>query len=81
MVLFEMVINDHYHGSVPLVVHLIFFEPIWITILDLEANLDFRIFLNIFKSNHQIFNCDISKRRSDQVLSFIFFDLKDLACL
>ena len=48
----------------PLIVHLIFFEPIRITILDLEPNPCFQIFLNISKTYHRSFNCDISKRRS-----------------
>ena len=65
----------------PLIVHLIFFERIQITILDLEANPCFQIFLNISKTYHRIFNCDISKRRSGQELPFIFFELRALTCL
>ena len=65
----------------PLIVHLIFFEPIRITILDLEANPCFQIFLNISKTYHRSFNCDISKRRSGQELPFIFFELRALTYL
>ena len=65
----------------PLIVHLIFFEPIRITILDLEANPCCEIFLNISKTYHQSFNCDISKRRSGQELPFIFFELRAPTCL
>ena len=65
----------------PLIVHLIFFERIRITILDLEPNPCFQIFLNISKPYHQIFNCNTSKRRSGQQLPFIFFELRDPTCL
>ena len=44
----------------PLIVHLIFFQRIWITILDLEPNPCFHIFLNISKSTHLIFICNVS---------------------
>ena len=70
--------TSHTCGPLPLDVHLIFFEPIWITILYLEPNLDFQIFLNFSKTNHRIFNCDISNHRSVQVLPFIFFELRAL---
>ena len=65
----------------PLIVHLIFFEPIQIPILDLDANPCFQIFLNISKTYHRIFNCNISKRRSGQELPFIFFELRAPTCL
>ena len=65
----------------PLIVHLIFFEPIRITILDLEANPCFQIFLNISKTYHRSFTCDISKRRSGQELPFLFFELRALTYL
>ena len=65
----------------PLIVHLIFFERIQITILDLEANPCFQISLYISKTYHRIFNCDISKRRSGQELPFIFFELRAPTCL
>ena len=65
----------------PLIVHLIFFEPIQIHILDLEANPCFQIFLNISKTYNQIFSCNISKRRSGQELPFIFFELRAPTCL
>ena len=65
----------------PLIVHLIFFEPIRITILDLEANPWFQIFLNISKTYHRIFNCNIAKRRPGQELPFIFFELRAPTCL
>ena len=68
-------------GPLPLVVHLIFFETIWITILDLEPNLDFKIILNISKTNNGIFITNISNCRSGQVLPFIFFDLRALVNL
>ena len=57
------------------------FEPIRITILDLEPNPCFHIFLNISETNDRIFNCNISNRRSSQVLPSIFFELKALTCL
>ena len=65
----------------PLIVHLIFFEPIRIIILDLEANPCFQSFLNISNTYHRIFNCNISKRRSGQELPFIFFELRAPTCL
>ena len=65
----------------PLIVHLIFFEPIQIQILDLEANPCFQISLNISKTYNQIFNCNISKRRSGQELPFICFKLRAPTCL
>ena len=65
----------------PLIVHLIFFERIRITILDIEPNPCFQTFLNISKPYHQIFNCDSSKRRSGQELPFIFFELRAPTCL
>ena len=65
----------------PLIVHLIFFEPIRITILDLEANPCFQIFLNISKTYYRSFNCDISKRRSGQELPFILFEVRALTYL
>ena len=68
-------------GPLPLVVHLILFETIWITILDLEPNLDFKIILNISKTNHGIFISNVSNCRSGQVLPFIFFDLRALVNL
>ena len=49
---------------------------IWITVLDLEPNPCFQIFLNISEINDQIFNCSISKRSSGQELPFIFFELR-----
>ena len=65
----------------PLIVHLIFSEPIQIQILDLEANPCFQIFFNISKTYNQIFNCNISKRTSGQELPFIFFELRAPTCL
>ena len=55
----------------PLIVHLIFFERIRITILDLEPNPCFQTFLIISKTYYRIFNCNTSKRRSGQELTFI----------
>ena len=52
-----------------------------ITVLDLEPNPCFQIFLNISKINDQIFNRNISKRRSGQELPFIFFELRAPTCL
>ena len=52
-----------------------------ITILDLEPNPCFQIFLNISEINDRIFNCNISKRRSGQELPFIFFELRAPTCL
>ena len=52
-----------------------------ITVLDLEPNPCFQIFLNISKINDRIFNCNISKRRSGQELPFIFFELRAPTCL
>ena len=54
---------------------------IWITVLDLEPNPDFQIFLNISVTNDQIFNCNISKHSSGQELPFIFFELRAPTCL
>ena len=75
--------TSHTCRSSPLIVHLIFFEPIRIPILDLEPNPCFQMFLNISKACHRIFNCNISKRsyRSRQELSFIFFELRAPTCL
>ena len=64
-----------------LIVHLIFFEPIQITILDLEANPCFQTFLIISKTYYRIFNCNTSKRRSGQELPFIFFELRAPICI
>ena len=47
-----------------------------ITVLDLEPNPCFQIFLNISYINDRIFNCNLSKRRSGQELPFIFFELR-----
>ena len=65
----------------PLIVHLIFFEQIRITILDLEPNPCFQTFLIISKTYHRIFNCNTSKRRPGQELPFIFFELRAPTCL
>ena len=73
--------TSHTCRPLPLIVHLIFFERIWITILDLEPNPCFQTFLIISKTYHRIFNCNISKRRSGQELPFIFFELRAPACL
>ena len=73
--------TSHTCGPLSLVVHMIFFEPIRITILDLEPNPCFQIFLNISETNDRIFNCNISKRSSGQELPFIFFELRASACL
>ena len=43
-----------------------------ITVLDLEPNPCFQIFLNISETNYRIFNCNMSNRRSGQELPFIF---------
>ena len=65
---------SHTYGPLPHV--MIFFKWVWITILDPEPNLDFQIFLNMSKTNHQIFNYNISDHTSGQVLPFIFPDLR-----
>ena len=52
-----------------------------ITVLDLEPNPCFQIFLNISEINYRIFNCNMSNRRSGQELPFIFFELRALTCL
>ena len=52
-----------------------------ITVLDLEPNPCFQIFLNISETNYQIFNCNISNRRSGKELPFIFFQLRAPTCL
>ena len=54
---------------------------IQITILDLEPDPCFQIFLNISKTNYRIFNCNMSNRRSSQELPFIFFELRAATCL
>ena len=72
---------SHTCRPLPLIVHLIFFERIRITVLDLEPNPCFQIFLNISEINDRIFNCNISKRRSGQELPFIFFELRAVTCL
>ena len=73
--------TSHTCGPLPIVVHLIFFEPIRITILDLEPNPDFKILFNISEMNDRIFNCNISNHRSGDVLPFIFFELRAPTCL
>ena len=73
--------TSHTCRPLPLIVHTIFFERIQITILDLEPNPCFQIFLNISKPYHRIFNCNTSKRRSGQKLPFIFFELRAPTCL
>ena len=73
--------TSHTCRPLPLIEHLIFFERIQITILDLEPNPCFQIFLNISKPYHRIFNCNTSKRRSGQELPFIFFELRAPTCL
>ena len=52
-----------------------------ITVLDLEPNPCFQIFLNISEISDRIFNCNISMHRSGQELPFIFFELRALTCL
>ena len=54
---------------------------IWITVLDLEPDPCFQIFLNISEINDRIFNCNMSNRRSGQELPFIFFELRAPTCL
>ena len=54
---------------------------IWITVLDLEPNPCFQIFLDTSETNDRIFNCSISKRRSGKELPFIFFELRAPTCL
>ena len=73
--------TSHTCRPLPLIVHLIFFERIRITILDLEPNPCFQILLNISKPYHRMFNCNTSKRRSGQELPFIFFELRAPTCL
>ena len=73
--------TSHTCRPLPLIVHLIFFERIRITILDLEPNPCFQTFLIISKTYHRIFNCNTSKRRSGQELPFIFFELRAPTCL
>ena len=62
-------------------VHKTILVSIQITVLDLEPNPDFRTFLVISKTYHQICKCDTSKRRSGQELPFIFFELRAPTCL
>ena len=71
----------HTCRPLPLIVHLIFFERIRITILDLEPNPCFQTFLIISKTYRRIFNCNTFKHRSGQELSFIFFELRAPTCL
>ena len=52
-----------------------------ITVLDLEPDPCFQIFLNISETNYRIINCNISNRRSSQELPFIFFELRAATCL
>ena len=52
-----------------------------ITVLDLEPDPCFQIFLNISKTNYRIFNCNMSNRRSGQELPFILFELRATTCL
>ena len=52
-----------------------------ITVLDLEPDPCFQIFLNISETNYRIFNCNISNRRSSQELPFILFELRAATCL
>ena len=52
-----------------------------ITVLDLEPDPCFQIFLNISETNYRIFNCNMSNRRSSQELPFIFFELRAPTCL
>ena len=52
-----------------------------ITVLDLEPNPCFQIFLNISETNDRIFNWNNSKRSSGQELPFIFFELRAPTCL
>ena len=66
-------LSDDVHKSVSV--------SIQITVLDLEPNPCFQIFLNISETNGQIFNCNISKRSSGQELPFIFFELGAPTCL
>ena len=73
--------TSHTCRPLPLIMHMIFFERIRITILDLKPNPDFQTFLIISKAYHRIFNCNISKRRSGEELPFIFFELRAPACL
>ena len=54
---------------------------IQITVLDLEPDPCFQIFLNISETNYWIFNCNMSNRRSSQELPFIFFELRAATCL
>ena len=54
---------------------------IQITVLDLEPDPCFQIFLNISETNYRIFNCNMSNRRSSQELPFIFFELRAATCL
>ena len=68
--------TSHTCGPLPLVEHLIFFEPIQITILDLEPDPCFQTLLIISKTYNRIFNCSISKCRSGQELPFISFALR-----
>ena len=73
--------TSHTCRPLPLIVHLIFFERIQITVLDLEPNPCFQTFLIISKTHHRIFNCNTSKRRSGQELPFIFLELRTPTCL
>ena len=66
-------ISDDVHKSVLVLIR--------ITVLDLEPNPCFQIFLNISETKDRIFNCNISNRRSGQVLPSIFFKLRASACL
>ena len=69
------------HCTARLITHARKYDPIQITILDLEPNPCFQTLLIISKTYYRIFNCDISKRRSGQELPFIFFELRAPPCL
>ena len=67
--------TSHTCGPLPLVMLLIFFEPFQITILDLEPNPDFQIFLYISETYYSTFNFNTSTRRSQLGQHFISFEL------
>ena len=66
--------TSHTCGPLPLVMLLIFFEPFRITILDLEPNPDFQIFLYISETYYSTFNFNTSTRRSQLGQHFISFE-------
>ena len=73
--------TSHTCEPLPLVMHLIFIEPIQITILDLELNPYLQIFLYIYETYYSIFNFNTFTRRSQLGQHFTFFELRALVNL